>query len=120
MLKIKRIYEELSLEDGYRVLVDKLWPRGISKEKAKLDNWAKEITPSTELRKSFNYDADKFKEFSNRYIMELESNKASVDFLELIKDKLKEGNVTLIYAAKYPKINHAIVLKGWLSEKLNM
>lgn len=119
MLKIKRIYEEASLEDGYRVLVDKLWPRGISKEKAKLGYWAKDITPSTELRRFFNHDPDRIDDFSNRYIMELESNEASVDFLELIKDKLKEGNVTLIYAAKDPKINHAIVLKEWIDKRLD-
>lgn len=118
MLMIKRIYEVPSLEDGYRILVDKLWPRGISKERAKLDYWAKEITPSTELRKFFCHDPDKFQEFSSRYIMELESNQASLDFIELIKDKLKEGNVTLVYGAKDPQVNHAIVLKNWISEKL--
>ena len=118
MLKIRRIYEEPSLEDGYRILVDKLWPRGISKEKAKLDYWAKEITPSTELRKFFCHDVDKFEDFTKRYILELETNDISVDFVNLIKDKLKEGNVTLIYAAKDPKINHGIVLKGWLDKRL--
>ena len=118
MLKLRRIYEEPSLEDGYRILVDKLWPRGISKERSKLDYWAKEITPSTELRKFFCHDSDKFENFTKRYILELETNDTSVDFVNLIKDRLKEGNVTLIYAAKDPQINHAIVLKDWLDKRL--
>ncbi|WFA09910.1 DUF488 family protein [Tissierella sp. Yu-01] len=118
MLSIKRIYEGPDLEDGYRVLVDKLWPRGISKERAKLDYWAKGITPSTELRKYFCHDADKFEEFSKGYIFELDNNEASVEFINLIKDKLNEGNVTLIYAAKDPHINHAKVLKEWIEQKL--
>lgn len=119
LLKIKRIYEEASIDDGYRILVDKLWPRGISKEKAKLDYWAKEITPSTELRKYFCHDAEKFDEFSKRYMLELETNDSSREFIDLVKVKLKEGNVSLIYAAKDPEVNHALVLKGWIEEKLN-
>lgn len=119
MLRIKGIYEEVSTEDGYRILVDKLWPRGISKEKAKLDYWAKEITPSTELRKYFCHDAEKFDEFSKRYILELETNDLSEDFIDLVKEKLKDGNITLIYAAKDPVVNHALVLKNWIEEKLN-
>lgn len=119
MLSIKIIYEEVSTEDGYRILVDKLWPRGISKEKAKLDYWAKEITPSTELRKYFCHDAEKFDEFSKRYMLELETNELSVEFIDLIRGKLKEGNVTLVYAAKDPQINHALVLKDWIEEKLH-
>jgi uncharacterized protein YeaO (DUF488 family) len=118
LLRIKRIYEEPSLEDGYRILVDKLWPRGISKERARLDYWAKDITPSSELRKYFCHDASKFIEFSRRYTLELESNEASVEFINLLKDKLIEGNITLIYASKDPYINHATVLKTWLEQKL--
>lgn len=118
LLRIKRIYEEPSLEDGYRILVDKLWPRGISKERARLDYWAKDITPSSELRKYFFHDASKFVEFSRRYTLELESNEASVEFINLLKDKLIEGNITLIYASKDPYINHATVLKTWLEQKL--
>ncbi len=118
-IKIKRVYVELSQDDGYRILVDRLWPRGISKEKININNWAKEITPSTELRKTFNHNPDTMNEFKERYYYELESNEHSKEFVNLIKDKLKEGNVTLLYAAKNEEYNHAIVLKEWIEEKIS-
>lgn len=117
-IRIKRVYVELSQDDGYRILVDRLWPRGISKEKININNWAKEITPSTELRKTFNHNPDTMNEFKERYYYELESNEHSKEFVNLIKDKLKEGNVTLLYAAKNEEYNHAIVLKEWIEEKI--
>lgn len=118
-IRIKRVYVELSQDDGYRILVDRLWPRGISKEKININNWAKEITPSTELRKTFNHNPDTMNEFKERYYYELESNEHSKEFVNLIKDKLKEGNVTLLYAAKNEEYNHAIVLKEWIEEKIS-
>ena len=118
MISIKRIYEEPAPEDGYRVLVDKIWPRGVSKEKAKLDYWAKEITPSTELRVFFGHNPDKFGVFSDKYILELETNEASADFIRLLKNKMKEGNITLLYSARDINANQAVVLKEWVNTKL--
>ena len=113
-IKIKRIYAGSSEDDGYRILVDRLWPRGISKEKININKWAKEISPSTELRKTFKHDPDTMDEFKKRYYIELDNNEHAVEFINLIKDKLKEGNVTLLYAAKNEEFNHAVILKEWL------
>lgn len=113
-IKIKRVYAAISEDDGYRILVDRLWPRGISKEKLKIDKWAKEITPSAELRKTFKHDEDTMEEFKMRYNFELDNNEHAVEFIELIKDKLQDYNVTLLYAAKNEQCNHAIVLREWV------
>ncbi len=118
MLRTKRIYQESSKEDGYRILVDRLWPRGVSKGKANIDYWAKEITPSIDLRKDFNHEPDKFEEFKQAYLYELSNNKKSKEFLELINSKLETGNVTLLYAARDENINHAVVLKDWVEGNL--
>lgn len=118
-IKVKRVYEDSSEDDGYRILIDRLWPRGISKEKINIQKWAKEITPSNELRKTFNHNPDTMEDFKERYYFELETNEHTVEFANLIKDKLQEGNVTLLYAAKNEEYNHAIVLKKWIEEKLN-
>lgn len=107
----KRIYEEPLGEDGYRVLVDRLWPRGVSKEHARLDEWMKEITPSPELRKWFDHDPDKFEEFKKRYEHELASKNEPV---KKLLDLAKDQTVTLLYAAKDERDNHANVLKGFL------
>ncbi len=115
-LQVKRIYSEFSHTDGYRILVDRLWPRGITKEKAHIDYWAKEITPSTELRKTFNHDENTMDEFKIRYYLELDNNEHRVAFIDLICNKLNEGNVTLLYAAKNETYNHAHVLKEWIKE----
>lgn len=113
-LKIKRIYEEYDKEDGYRILVDKLWPRGIKKEEAHLDSWNKEIAPSTELRKWYSHDKDKFPLFREKYEDELKDNSEEVG---KILEILHERKVTLLYGAKDPKNNHAIVLKDYLNQK---
>lgn len=118
-VNVKRIYAESSEDDGYRILVDRLWPRGISKEKINIDKWAKEITPSTELRKLFNHSEDTMEEFKIRYNFELDNNEHAVEFINLLKDKLQEGNITLLYAAKNEVHNHALALKEWIEEKLN-
>lgn len=114
ILKIKRIYEAKTKDDGYRILVDRLWPRGVSKAAADIDLWLKEVSPSPDLRKWFNHEPEKFKEFSKKYTQELKAN----PMLSIITDKLKTENVTLIYAAKDPAINHAIVLKNYIAEHL--
>lgn len=113
-IKTKRIYEDYSDEDGYRVLVDRLWPRGVSKEKAKLDEWLKDIAPSTELRKWFDHDPDKFEEFQTRYKIELSSKDEAVN--HLLK-KVAQQPITLLYAAKDEQHNHAVVLQEFLREK---
>ncbi len=107
-IKIKRIYDLPSTEDGTRILVDRLWPRGITKEKAAIDYWYKEITPSNDLRKWFSHKEDRFIEFSKLYKEELKSQQRILKQIKLLADKKP---VTLIYAAKDPKINHAWVLK---------
>lgn len=115
-IKIKRVYAESSDDDGYRILVDRLWPRGISKEKININKWAKEITPSTELRKTFKHDPDTMEEFKIRYNFELDNNEDALVFIDLLRNKLKEGNVTLLYAAKNEEYNHAIILKEWIED----
>ncbi|MFO0971369.1 MAG: DUF488 domain-containing protein [Candidatus Saccharimonadales bacterium] len=113
-LRVKRVYDEPSSADGYRVLVDRLWPRGVSKERAQLDAWNKDLAPSAKLRKWFNHDPEKFTEFSAQYEAELSENKAIAAFLATIKT-LK--TVTLLYGAKDPQINHAVVLQRFLQSK---
>lgn len=117
-INVKRIYEESSVDDGYRILVDRLWPRGFTKEKANIDKWAKGISPSTELRKTFSHDADTMEEFTRRYIDELDNNEYSYEFVNFVKDRLSKGNVTFLYAAKNVNMNHAIVLMNWIKEKI--
>lgn len=114
MILIKRVYEEYSPTDGKRILIDRLWPRGISKEEAKLDLWLKEIAPSTELRQWFGHDPAKWGEFKKRYISEIKSNTQALSRLE---ELVKKGNVTLVYGAKDEEHNDAVVLKEYLEHK---
>lgn len=113
-LKIKRAYEEPSEKDGYRVLVDRLWPRGVSKEKAKLDEWIKELGPSTELRKWFGHQPEKFPEFKEKYKEELKEKTEKLNHLKTI---LKTQNLTLIFSARDEKHNQAVVLKELLENQ---
>ncbi len=110
-IQIKRIYDEPTEGDGYRVLVDRLWPRGISKKDARLDEWAKEIAPSPELRKWFDHKEERFQEFERRYREELT---AKAEELHRLKALAKRESVTLLYGAKDPAINNAVVLKELL------
>ena len=112
----KRIYETPAETDGFRILVDRLWPRGIKKEKADINLWAKEIAPSNELRKWFSHDPEKYDEFKELYTKELNSNPQSQKFKDLYLQKINVLNVTLLYAAKDEKYNNAVVLKDWLDE----
>ncbi|MCL2439349.1 MAG: DUF488 family protein [Alphaproteobacteria bacterium] len=118
MLSIKRIYDAPAKTDGYRILVDRLWPRGISKERAKLYEWAKDITPSPEIRMEFGHKADKFDWFRHAYLRELDKNPATAAFISEIKNLLVKGNVSLLYGARDPQINHAIILKDYIEAKL--
>ncbi|HSQ27238.1 MAG TPA: DUF488 domain-containing protein [Anaerolineales bacterium] len=111
MIKLKRVYEPVEDDDGWRVLVERLWPRGISKEKASLDEWMKEISPSPVLRKWYAHDVEKWMDFKQKYIEEL-SQKS-----ELVEDLLRhsqQGTVTLIYSAHDEQHNSALVLKEYL------
>ncbi len=115
---LKRIYEPREEQDGYRVLVDRLWPRGIKKETAHLDEWAKEITPSTKIRKFYHQGEMLFEGFSQAYIEELNGNKAAEDFVRKCHDQLESQNLTLVFAAKNEQENHAIVLREWLKRQM--
>ena len=110
-IELKRIYEAPSIDDGYRILVDRIWPRGVSKEEAKLDEWEKEIAPSTELRKWFDHIPERYADFKEKYFKELESKKELVDKLKSI---VKAKKVTLLYGAKNEEMNQAVVLKEFL------
>ena len=110
-LNLKRVYEAPHKDDGTRILVDRLWPRGLTKEKAKVDLWLKEIAPSTELRKWFGHDPKKWRSFRKRYETELKDH---ADEIKLLKSKVKEGTVTLIYGARDQEHNEALVLKQFL------
>src|SRR5690242_12409563 len=96
-LRLKRVYEPPTKNDGKRILVDRLWPRGLTKEKAKIDLWLKNIAPSTELRKWFDHDPDKWKDFKKRYRQELKNNKEQTSILY---EKFKKGAITLVYGSK--------------------
>ena len=113
-IAIKRVYQEPEPADGFRILVDRLWPRGLSKERAKIDLWLKEVAPSTELRKWFNHDPAKWAEFQKRYKQELKSKS---DQLDVIKEKIHQGPVTLLYGAKDEAHNEAVVLLAMLRPK---
>ncbi|MDT9756886.1 DUF488 family protein [Heyndrickxia coagulans] len=115
MYRIKRIYEEPG-EDGRRVLVDRLWPRGISKEKAALDAWMKTVAPTSSLRKKFNHNPALFAEFAALYKEELDRLEDRTELDRLIEWG-KAGTVTLLYAAKDEKHNQAVVLKEYLEER---
>jgi uncharacterized protein YeaO (DUF488 family) len=110
-IRLKRAYEEPSEDDGTRILVERLWPRGVSKEKAAIDLWLKEIAPSTELRRWYSHDTARWEEFRRRYRAELD---APSEVLDDLKRRLKEGPVTFVYAAKDEEHNSAVVLKEYL------
>lgn len=111
-VNIKRVYDPAAASDGYRVLVDRLWPRGISKDKAKVDQWLKEVGPSNELRQWFGHEPAKFPEFSRRYKEELAKNPAAKQLKDLAR---QHKNLTLVYSAKDTEHNQAIVLKDYLA-----
>lgn len=117
-VKLKRIYEEKSADDGMRILVDRVWPRGLSKEDAAIDLWAKDAAPSSELRKWFDHDADKYENFKQKYKEELKSGEQQ-DSLEQLKEAAKKHkkHLTLLYAAKDEQHNQAQVLKEILDHQ---
>ncbi|MCH4814700.1 MAG: DUF488 domain-containing protein [Saccharolobus sp.] len=112
MIKIKRVYDPIEKDDGIRILVDRLWPRGIGKNK--VDLWLKDIAPSDELRRWYGHDASKWDEFKRKYFEELDANPKMSILLQLIR---KGENITLLYASKSP-YNNAIALKEYLEKKI--
>ena len=114
MIKIKRIYDAPAADDGFRILVDRLWPRGLSKNKAKVDLWLKDISPSHQLRKWYAHDPEKWAEFKKRYLKEIEDKK---EWFDLIIKKANEGTVTFLFSSKEEKLNNAVALKEFFETK---
>lgn len=106
-VRVKRAYEPASRNDGHRVLIDRLWPRGVSRERAKLDDWDKELAPSTELRRWFGHEPDRFEEFRRRYIEELRAHRARIREL---RGLARRGTLTLVHSARDTERNDAVVL----------
>jgi len=106
-VRLKRIYEPAAASDGYRVLIDRLWPRGVSREQAKIDQWERELSPSTELREWFGHDPSRFEEFRRRYIDELRNHRSRISEL---RRRARQGTLTLVYSARDSKHNNAVVL----------
>lgn len=115
IIKVERIYNNPRGNSTFRILVDRLWPRGLSKDKVKVDLWQKDIAPSNSLRRWFSHDERKWDEFKHRYFKELEKK---TEFVNTIIDRAKEGPITLLYGAKEEKFNNAMALKEYLEEKL--
>ena len=110
-VRVKRVYDERAKTDGYRVLVDRLWPRGLTKKEAQIDVWLKEVAPSTTLRKSFGHDPDKWREFKKKYWAELAGRRIQ---LEKLACDAKRRSITLLYSAKNTQHNNAVALKEYL------
>ena len=106
-IQIKRVYDAPAPSDGYRVLIDRLWPRGVSKERARLDEWARELAPSTELRRWFGHDPSRFEEFRRRYTEELVTQE---DKLRELRSRTRTGTVTVVYSARDTRHNDAVVI----------
>ncbi|MBF1705551.1 MAG: DUF488 domain-containing protein [Selenomonas sp.] len=115
-IRIKRVYEAPAEDDGFRVLVDRLWPRGISKEHAALSDWWKDIAPTPELRKWCGHKAENFAAFTEKYRTELSTGTAAPTHTKTVAEHLAKGeNVTLLYGAKDPQLNQAVVLRDWMN-----
>ncbi len=115
MLKVKRVYETASRSDGYRILVDRVWPRGMKKEDAKIDLWLKDVAPSSSLRKWFSHDKEKWDKFKEKYHKELDKKKDSVN--EIFEKQGKRKNITLVFGSREEKYNNAVALKEYLQTR---
>lgn len=121
VIELKRIYDPVEQTDGIRVLVDRLWPRGVSKDAAQIDLWLKEIAPSHELRKWFHHDVEKYEEFKERYVQELEQDEEKNEKVKELVHMLRTEKVTLLYGAKDKEHNQAVVLKDViLKERMHL
>lgn len=116
-IQIKRVYEPYDPSDGYRVLVDRLWPRGLTKERVHYDLWAKDLAPSNEIRKAFGHKAEHFATFKTAYLAELDRNPKATAFVQQLLAN-NYPTVTLLYAAHDPQLNQAVVLQAWLEKAL--
>jgi len=114
MIKLKRVYEKPSPADGTRILVERLWPRGLTKKRAAVDLWLKEIAPSAELRKWYGHDPEKWEQFQVRYTKELRQNKEAI---QTIREEAKKDVLTFVFAARDEKRNSAMVLKNFLERQ---
>ncbi len=114
-IQLKRVYDPATKDDGVRILVERLWPRGIKKEDLDLDLWLKEIAPSTELRQLFSHDSAKWQEFEKKYKAELDHNPEAV---AQIFNQLKHGSITLLYSSKDTEHNSALYLQHYLEDKI--
>ena len=112
---IKRVYEQAADEDGVRILVDRLWPRGVSKERTALSGWLKDVAPSPDLRRWWHHDPDRFEDFARLYRTELDDNPALEDLLGIVRE---HDRTTLVYAAKDPAVNHALILRDYIRQAL--
>ena len=113
-IKLKRVYDPPEADDGQRILVDGLWPRGLSREKAKLDEWMKDLAPSRELRQWFGHRPERWEEFRRRYLKELDRNR---DELVRLQERAGQGPVTLLFAARDADHNNAVVVREWLTSR---
>jgi uncharacterized protein YeaO (DUF488 family) len=113
-ISLKRAYEPPARADGCRILVERLWPRGLTKQKAKIDLWAKDAAPSTELRRWFGHDPERWAEFKRRYFEELG---AWEDAVEPIRARVRAGRVTFVFASREPRFNNAVALKEYLDRR---
>ncbi len=113
---LKRAYEEASSDDGKRILVERLWPRGLKKEKAKIDEWLKDVAPSTELRKWYGHDPAKWEKFKAKYWKELQDKETLIS--KLIKEA-ESGKITFVFGSKEEKLNNAVALKEYLEKQVN-
>jgi uncharacterized protein YeaO (DUF488 family) len=112
MLRVKRVYDTPEDSDGRRILVDRLWPRGLSREKAAVDVWLKEVAPSNELRKWYEHDPEKWEEFRRRYFAELDANETAVAEL---RREVGKGSATLLFGSKEAELNNAVALREYLN-----
>ena len=115
-LQWKRVYDAPEESDGYRILIDRLWPRGMKKEAAELSDWAKDIAPSTDLRKKYHHGEISYEDFAAAYDKELSDNANLPAFAEEIKDRLRNGNVTLLYAGKEPDKSQIPTLRAHINK----
>ena len=117
-LRWKRIYDTAEEDDGFRILIDRLWPRGISKADAQLGAWARDVAPSAALRSAYHKNETDYKTFAESYEKELQDNDEMTKFIEEIKNKLKTGNVTLLYASREPEHSQIPVLRSFIEKRL--
>lgn len=115
-VQLKRAYDEISEDDGIRILVDRIWPRGLSRKDLQIDDWIKEVAPSNDLRKWFDHDPEKFERFRERYRKELDEKNGLIAGLA---EKVNQQKITLVYGSKDRKHNQAVVLREYLEEVLN-